>query len=227
MALAIGAVLVSSPANPCCCPGGDCCLYPGQAFVDMLYPSTDLPATLVVTIDGNPYTLAWSATTPYYSGTGGGFDITIEEGWRLYLDKGTPDEQFFDFDCLISTTFVPGEGATATINSTEDEFPTSLSVDIAELSIVGMLIDRLTPDTDPCTWYGCQFYEHVDDEDHFLVVTVRYNSTTYKWEAIVEIWNGADCGALSGVISTATQEKSDPQDTPVGSYLGTYTVTVS
>lgn len=200
MAYQIGAVLAGSGEDPCCCEPQECCLYPGQAFVDGLYPPTDLPATLLITIDGGgPYTLTQSPTPPYYSGSGGGFNITIQEGWRVYLDAGTPDEQYFDFDCLVSTTFVPGEGATAVINSTEDEFPDTIHIywDTGD-EIFEADVNR---DTN-CRWEG------TDGDGNFYEI-IYQGSPDFQW---VFQFTPAGGGAGHSAI------KSGNQDTPLGAY---------
>lgn len=207
MGLKIGAVLAGSEEDPCCCiPPMLCCLYPGTPFVDMLYPSTDLPTTIVITIDsGGPYTLTRSLSSPYYSGAGGGFDITVVEGWRVYLNAGTPEEQYFDFDCLISNTFVPGGGSTSTINSTEDEFPSALtgSFDLPFYGNIGFEVERF--DGNNCEW------RYIDDTRQ---IYIYYDSVDFKWHYEV-ILNEADFPDAGG---TYTGIKDDPQDSPAGSY---------
>lgn len=200
---AIGAVPAGSEVDPCCCEPTPCCMYP-SAEVDIGFPSTDLPATLTSGVD----VLTLSGTTY----TGGTKTIVLDSGQWRFEDSSNSDVAISN--CLIGIY----TGVSGPDQPIADQFPSGLSVDIPSLSITGMAIERLDIDTNPCNWYGCQFYEQVDGVDHFLVVQVNYNSATYKFELIVEIWSGSDCGTLFEVLSTTTTEKDGTMETPVGTY---------
>jgi hypothetical protein len=127
-------------------------MYPGLPFIDGLYTVEDLPDSIVITINSSEYTLSKTGDTypdAIYSGSGGGFVIEIYSGWRVYLNPGQEDEQFFDFNCLISNSFVPGEGATASVTKTEDQFADSYTITYLPTSI-SVTVSRIFL----CVWRG-------------------------------------------------------------------------
>lgn len=132
MALAIGAVLVDSVANPCCCTPGDCCLYPWPQLTGIggttVYPATDTPDTLNVTTPDGSATFT-KVPDPDYADFR--WEGTIDgQGWVLYAnpdgyyDLTDNGAQSFRSDCLIED-YDGGIFGTSTV---ADFFPDTLFV---------------------------------------------------------------------------------------------------
>jgi hypothetical protein len=208
-------------------------LYPGLAFVDGFYTIGDLPDSIVITINGSQYTLSRTGVDIFdaiYSGSGGGFVIEIYSGWRVYLDPGEENEQFFDFDCLISDLFTPGDGATASVTKTEDQFADTYTVSYGAISFVnGGILERTdlcTWSTGPCEWLGSFstgwsatiFYGDPNDFEIYR----------YKWRIVFSepfppLIVEDDDGNLvlieeAGCSGAGVFLKDGNQNTPVGSY---------
>jgi hypothetical protein len=170
-------------------------MYPGLPFIDGLYTVEDLPDSIVITINSSEYTLSKTGNTypdAIYSGSGGGFVIEIYSGWRVYLNPGQEDEQFFDFNCLISNSFVPGEGATASVTKTEDQFADSYTitgVGVAERQ--SLCVWQYTPPPSP-------------ELESPWIIEYGYPGYEYKWTI--------------RSTSIGIYPKANPQNSPAGTY---------
>lgn len=197
---------------PCCCPSA-CCLYPwpdpdgiaGGPY----YPTTDLPATIVVTIDGTPFTLTLNSGTytygdPSFETSETPFvtaeSLLGENNWYLAYAPVSGDEvSYYGSSCLINPLWEFRAGGPFTISS-EDEFLDTYTITFTP-SGGGTPFDvEVTRETEPipdiCTWVG-----FVD----LALVYLYYDSAAYKWK--IQFPEGGACYV-----------KDDPQSSPVGTY---------
>jgi hypothetical protein len=195
----------------------ECCLYNGLAFIDGLYAVEDLPNSIIITINGSKNTLSKTGDdfpNAIYSGESDEFAIEVYSGWRVYLNLGEEDEQFFDFNCLVDDSFSPGEGATASVTETEDQFADTYTASYGGIQFVGPANRQSL-----CFWQSdeCQ-------SPNRWSWAIQYGTLEepYKWAVFLEEPGDGECIPAGFFI------KNDPQNSPAGTYSnGTQTLTVS
>ncbi len=219
MAYPIAAVLAGSAEDPCCCtPPEDCCLYPWPGLDgDRLYPSTDLPSTVVLIFFGTPYTLTLTGDYTYSGAGPDGSEFTIftnadVDAWQLAQALSGEDPVVFTTSvCLIFDT--------AGAYQVEDEFPDPLN---SEFEGTPYELHRNTL----CYWSGTVIHEgdeyvsdiyYMDEAPAFPPTDFYGNPWPTKpfWMFILGV------GTLDQFFA-----KDDPQDSPTGTYgSGAITVT--
>lgn len=226
MGYAIGAVLSGSATDPCCCGGGDCCLYswPGEVGSEV-YPLDDLPDTIILTINGTPATLTKDAgSSPYsYSGIWGGGSVFLFAGedpgstWLFSVSSPEDLTGQSNGQCLISDYTAEGPSGPY-ITTVEDEFPDTLNVD----GDPPYDLFRLTP----CLWEGTASTEGGD-----VVVTLEYISDFAAWVGLVDFFGNPfptkPFWLFTFGVGSLDQwfVKDDPQNGPTGTYgMGAITV---
>lgn len=163
MGYAIGAVLSGSATDPCCCGGGDCCIYgwPDPDGIDggPFYPDTDLPDSVVATIAGTPFTLPRV-----------GYNFELNDAGDIYLLEAQLDDTFWilrkNGDPRGTNACLIGDYDT---NTVEDEFLDTYTVTFTFGGLdFEIPVDRLNN----CEWQG---------SNESGSALVYYDSATYKW----------------------------------------------
>lgn len=202
-------VPAGSGEDPCCCGGPtECCLYPWpdpSGFVGgPYYPSSDLPSSIVVTVDGVDYTLPLLGSYFYFIGSGGpgGMDLSVDAGTgsENWVVNGSAISNSIA-DCLIGEYF-DGSETVSVADEFPDEFILTGNYDIGfGEEPINIALARIST----CCWQ--------QDLDGFLF-QVCYDAALFKW--VISVANDPSFG---------TSEKPDPQDTPVGTYPDTAVMT--
>jgi hypothetical protein len=193
----------------CCVEASECCMYPADQLGSG-YTEDDLPNEVYVFVSdtNTPPTIYLDeiltrSGSEYTNGTGARLFVQVGLIWRIEID----DIPFSGRGCLIDSTwpFAVG-GSELGVDSIQDTFLDTYEINFLTDKTVTVTRESL------CSWFGSQMI------GGFLYeASLAYNDETFQWEA----------GFSTVDIGSGNNAKDGNQNTPVGTYSGEYTITVS
>jgi hypothetical protein len=181
-----------------------CCLFPWpDPDGTPLYPDTDLPSSLNVSIDNGASWINLTQTSPYYFEDGTGqyaIDGVTLEAWRFTFFDGVNTSEGRS-DCLIGSYL--DFGVVPAVMLVEDELLDNYSATYGAYDPITLTRQNT------CEWTGTG----VGTEGQEYTIRMYYDSTIYKWRIVIEI-----------EATTFDPIKVDPQNVPTGDYDGLVTV---
>jgi hypothetical protein len=227
-------------STQCCEEGGECCMYPAEAFYDGLYTEEDLPNTLII----NPFDLNATESVevsrdgliygPYQFFEGYSQQVTILEdfgglGPRWVLEE-TGVGVLDDLPCLFQSFSNGVEAGPAGIT---DTFADTYYFSDGPTNANNIALNRISL----CVWESEEWLSYANfgpsQTDYYGRAVLKYveNIKTY-YNSVA--WDSLTPPEKSGFVFEITEYvssgligyKENPQNKPDGTYIGATTPTI-